>query len=131
MTAIIVGAVATFVFGFLWYGPLFGKQWMKLSGNTPEKMEGGKMEGMAGKMVTSAVLSLITSGVVSWLLPVLAPVSFEDFLKWILLIWLGFIFPMLMRGNLWEKKSLNLVLFYVVETALGFTLLSAIIYYWK
>ena len=131
MATIIIGAVVNFIFGFLWYGPVFGKQWMKLSGITPEQMEGGKKEGMMGKMIISAILSLVTASVVSWLLPVLVPASFSSFLKYILILWLGFIFPIQMRGNLWEKKSLNLVLFYAVETVLGLTLLSAIIYFWK
>ncbi len=36
--AIIVSALAYMIMGFLWYGPLFGKQWMALHGWTPEQM---------------------------------------------------------------------------------------------
>ena len=30
--AVLGSMVASIVFGFLWYGPLFGKPWMRLSG---------------------------------------------------------------------------------------------------
>lgn len=36
--AVILAAVAANVLGFIWYGPLLGKQWMKLSGMSQEKM---------------------------------------------------------------------------------------------
>lgn len=32
--AILVAAVLSMVLGFLWYGPLFGKEWTKLMGVT-------------------------------------------------------------------------------------------------
>ena len=36
--AVLAAALAGFVTGGLWYGPLFGKAWMKASGMTPEKV---------------------------------------------------------------------------------------------
>lgn len=33
--AVIVAAAASFVIGSLWYGPLFGKTWMRAAGHTP------------------------------------------------------------------------------------------------
>jgi hypothetical protein len=35
--AVIVSALAGFPLGFLWYGALFGKAWMGLTGVTPEQ----------------------------------------------------------------------------------------------
>jgi len=39
--AVFVAAIAGFVVGPLWYGPLFGKKWMELAGITTEDAEGG------------------------------------------------------------------------------------------
>jgi hypothetical protein len=40
--AVLVAASSAFIVGWLWYGPLFGKQWMKLNGFSKEDlMEGG------------------------------------------------------------------------------------------
>ena len=41
--AILAAAASSLVIGFLWYGPLFGKAWMKESGMTEEKIKGGNM----------------------------------------------------------------------------------------
>ena len=35
--AVVTAAVSTFMIGGLWYGPLFGKPWMRASGMTEEK----------------------------------------------------------------------------------------------
>jgi fructose-specific phosphotransferase system IIC component len=35
--AVFVAPLIGFVLGFLWYGPLFGRAWMKLTGMTKEK----------------------------------------------------------------------------------------------
>ncbi len=40
--AVVVAAIANMVLGFLWYGSLFGKQWIKLSGFTAEAMNEAK-----------------------------------------------------------------------------------------
>lgn len=41
--AVIVAAASGFVIGSLWYGPLFGKAWMRLTGMTREKGAGASM----------------------------------------------------------------------------------------
>jgi len=33
--AVFIATIASFVFGWLWYGPLFGKAWMRMMGYTP------------------------------------------------------------------------------------------------
>lgn len=39
--AVFVAALSSFIVGWLWYGPLFGKKWMKLNGFTPESVKSG------------------------------------------------------------------------------------------
>lgn len=39
--AIIVAAVSTFILGGLWYGPLFGRAWMRASGVSEAQAAGG------------------------------------------------------------------------------------------
>ena len=34
--AVVAGVVFSMILGFLWYGPLFGKRWMAMSGKTEE-----------------------------------------------------------------------------------------------
>ena len=129
MTTIIIGAAATFVLGMLWYGPIFGKAWMKMMGMTPEKIASAKKESMTMKMVIMGILTLVTASVVHYLLPELLSTSYVEFFKTIFIIWLGFGFPVQMGAWLWESKSFKLVLFNAVESVLSFAVISAIIYY--
>ncbi|WP_298417492.1 DUF1761 domain-containing protein [uncultured Kordia sp.] len=39
--ALVVAALSTLVIGFVWYGPLFGKAWMKETGITEEQAQKG------------------------------------------------------------------------------------------
>ncbi|MBS3099244.1 DUF1761 domain-containing protein [Candidatus Pacearchaeota archaeon] len=48
--AIIVATIVSFIFGWLWYGPLFGKIWVKSSGMSEKEMKQKKKEGM-GKVL--------------------------------------------------------------------------------
>jgi hypothetical protein len=56
--AALVAALSGFVIGGLWYGPLFQKPWMQLTGMTREK---GAQVSMPLTMGTAYVLNLITS----------------------------------------------------------------------
>ena len=128
---ILVAAIALFVFGSLWYTVIFGKMWSNLMNFTPEAMEKAKAGGMAGKMVTMFVLNLLTVVSISYLAPQLLALSFEEFFLSIFIIWLGFSFPLLMGGYLWEGKSWKLVLLNAVYGILSLKLVSAIIYFWQ
>ncbi len=46
--AVLVATLSTFVVGWLWYGPLFGKAWMKESGITEEQAQQGNMAKIFG-----------------------------------------------------------------------------------
>lgn len=37
--AVLLGTVLSMVLGFLWYGPLFGKTWLKLINKTEEEID--------------------------------------------------------------------------------------------
>ena len=110
--AVVVSAVASMVIGFLWYGPIFGKLWIRLMAFTPEAMEAAKAKGMTkeylltmlGSIAMSCVLahSLIFAG--SYLniagLSAAFHVAFWS--------WLGFIAPVTLSNVLWEGKSWKL-----------------------
>jgi hypothetical protein len=38
--AVVVGMFVSMLLGFLWYGPLFGKTWLRLIGKTADEIEG-------------------------------------------------------------------------------------------
>ena len=40
---VLIATIVSFIFGYLWYGPLFGKKWMKLMGFTKRSLKSMKM----------------------------------------------------------------------------------------
>jgi hypothetical protein len=57
--AVVVGAVASFLLGGLWYSPvLFGKAWQRETGLTDEQLKSGNMARIFG---LSLVLSLLAA----------------------------------------------------------------------
>lgn len=60
--AVIVAALAAFVLGGVWYGPLFGRAWMRASGVTEEQAKRGNMPLIFG---LSFVLELIAAAVLA------------------------------------------------------------------
>ena len=63
--AVIVATIASMVTGYLWYGPIFGKQWIKEMGWTAEAMEAAKKKGMTKQYCLMALGSLIMAFVLS------------------------------------------------------------------
>lgn len=45
LLAVVLGTVAFFVVGAIWYGPLFGKSWRAMNGITDEMVKAGPREG--------------------------------------------------------------------------------------
>ena len=92
---VISAGVASMIVGFIWYGPLFGKMWMKLTG----KKEMADKKEMPKTYAIIFIASLITAYVLS----VLGPTMQTAF--W---VWLGFQATLLLHSVLFEGKSWNL-----------------------
>lgn len=133
--AVIVAAVASMIIGSLWYGPLFGKQWIKLSGISTEKIDASKKSGM-GKLYTLAFIgSLVMAYVLSHSL-----VFASDYLGvsgvsaglmagfW---NWLGFVAPVTMGAVLWEGKSWKLWCLHNSYQLLTLLIMGVILAMWK
>lgn len=56
---ILGAAVVNMVIGYLWYGPVFGKQWMKLVGMTEKDMQEGSKQGMGKAYFLAYVSSVV------------------------------------------------------------------------
>lgn len=132
--AILVAALAAFVIGFLWHGPLFGAQWMRLMKITPEEMEQGKAE-MAKKMPLYLSLAFLQQLVTAFVVGMLSPVAgVSDWVSAMLLafwLWLGFIATTLLNGVLWEKRSVRLYLFNITYHLVVLVVIALIVGLWR
>ncbi|MEN9582614.1 MAG: hypothetical protein RL641_568 [Candidatus Parcubacteria bacterium] len=111
--AVPVAAVVSMIIGSIWYGPLFGKIWMKIMGMdmsnvTPEQKK-EMQKGMWLSYLAQFVLSIITFYVFT--LFIVDSRSQGTAMGGVisgLWIWLGFIMPTTAAGALWSGKPKKL-----------------------
>jgi hypothetical protein len=132
--AVLVAAIAAFALGFLWHGPLFGKQWIKLMGIPQSEINAMQAKGM-GPMVPNMIASLVQQFVVAFVLSYLAnALSIVGVVPAVLLaalLWLGFIATTLLNGPLWEKKSISLYLFNIAYQLANLVVIGLIVVLWR
>jgi hypothetical protein len=105
--AVLASGIASMIIGSLWYGPLFGKQWMTMTKISPESMAEGK-KSMAVSYVIMFVGSLVTASVFAWILYTIGEVSVQAGVGAGFWLWLGFVAPMMLGQVLWESKPWKL-----------------------
>lgn len=104
--AILVCGIASMVVGFVWYGPLFGKVWMKdvmaADNITPEQKDNMK-KNMLGMYVTQFILSLITAGVLAVHIANWADLT-ASALTIAVCTWFGFVMTTTASAAIWSGK---------------------------
>ena len=122
---ILLCGVASMVIGFLWYGPLFEKPWMKMTGMTPEKQAKAKKE-MSKTYGLMFVSSLVMAYVLAHFIWYAAPGSLTLFIavKTAVWAWIGFVATSAFSKFLFnvEKKPWSL---FAIET--GYYLVTLIV----
>lgn len=111
--AVLGAAVLAIGLGFLWFGPLLGKQWMASMGISPEKMEAMKAEardkGMGKTYALMTIATLIMSYVLAHALifasTYLNVSGISAGLQAGFWNWLGFVMPVTLGSVLWDNKS--------------------------
>ena len=110
--AILAAAVASMAVGFLWYGPILGKQWIKLKGYTKESLEKEKSK-MGPYYGASFVIALLTAYVLTHIMTLsqnfygYPPV--QTGLTSAFFVWLGFVFPTQATGTIFGDKNMKLL----------------------
>lgn len=113
MMAILVTVVATFVLGFLWYTPLFGKAWAKEMGvDTSVKPPPGALaKGMIFMVIGNFFLAYVFAhNIAAWsFVPGTKEMSvMSNVMSSTVFTWLGFYLPVDLGTVAWEKKSWKL-----------------------
>lgn len=85
--AVGLGIVANMVLGFLWYGPVFGKYWLKIQAARGRKTE--DMEADPFLYIQTAVLAAISHLVLAILIARIEPAGAVAGAMWGALIWVG------------------------------------------
>ena len=129
--AVFLNVVIAMGLGFLWYGPLFGKQWAEMMGRTADSMDEARKKGMGKLYAIQALGALLMSFVLAHsiifaaaYLQVTGVMAGIEAAIW---NWVGFIAPVTVGSVLWEGKSwklwaLNAGYFFVLLLAMGIIL---------
>ena len=106
---VVVGAILNMFLGFLWYGPLFAKPWMKLTGLTAEKIEAASSN--MGVMYSFAfVLALLSAFVMQLVVRTFGIITLQEAVTLALLLWGGFSGSAIFMNGLFAQKPLKLLL---------------------
>ena len=110
--AIVLAAIVSFMFGWLWYGVLFPKQWMAAVGKTEEdlKAQGGPSPlPFAIAFVAQLVMAWVLAGIIGHLGP--GEVTLKNAIITAGLVWAGFVFTTLAVNHAFQgaKGALTLI----------------------
>ena len=129
--AVVVAAIVNMVLGSLWYGPIFGKQWMTLMGKDMNNMS---KDGMGKKYVIAGIGSLLIAFVLAhsiiFATTYLHIGGISAAFQAAFWNWLGFIAPVTVGMVLWEGKSWKLWMILNGYYLLSLFLMSSILMYW-
>ena len=106
--AILGCVVAAMVIGTLWYGPVFGKAWMTMTGLTKEGMKSMKMTpavAMVGGAITSFLVAYVLAHGIAFGNAYMGTAGVDGALMGSFWYWLGFAVPLTAGSFLWEGKS--------------------------
>ena len=137
--AIFVAALSTMIVGSIWYGPLFGKDFMASKGmNTWTPEEQAKMKSkMMGMYIQQLICSFITAFVIAnilWAFSIARPEqsALSAGLQGGFWIWLGFYLPVKYGEKLWSGSKGNRMFFIDAGYSLIIlVLMSLILSYWR
>jgi hypothetical protein len=129
--AILFAALACFVIGFLWHGPVLGKVWMKLANIKPTGKE--RFSDMVPQMLLNFLANLVTAFVLAGILwaafqsPAMGDRTALRGLICGIWVWLGFIVTSSSIDVIWMGKSWKLWLYECASSLTCFAAMGAIL----
>ena len=127
--AVLVAAIASMFVGFLWYGPLFGKTWMKLMGFSEATMKKMKMTATKAYVI-AFIVALVSAYVLARFVDYIQAATMGDAIAAAFWIWLGFMTPLNLGSVLWENKPMKLFLINVAHNLVALIIAAIILTIW-
>lgn len=103
--AIILAIAATYVIGFIWHGPLFGKQWMAYNKMTPPKKEDMKFSMMLPGLSANFVMVFVQAAILGRALELVALGGIGDALIIATILSVPFTGLAIVNSYAWEGKK--------------------------
>lgn len=129
--AILAAALASFIVGWLWYGPIFGKAWIKLSGFSSEIMQSQEKKRQVKRgYLISFLGSVVMAYVLAHLAGLLVVIDLSGAWRLAFWLWLGFFVPSQLATVLWEEKPAKLYFINVFYYLASLYAMTAILVWW-
>src|SRR3989344_4523376 len=129
--AVVLAAIANMVVGFLWFGPIFGKQWIKMMGWTEQEIQKAQKKGMTKSYIVAIIGSLLTAWIIAEISVMVSSYlglsGVMAGLKTGFIGWIGFVVTVLLSTVAWEGKSWNLWLLNAGYYLLAFLVMGVIV----
>ena len=122
--AVVLAAIAAMVVGGIWYGPFFGKAWMKLVGVSKESINKAEMPKLYGIMFIGA---LVEAYVLSHFIHYAGAVGPILGAKTGLWAWLGFVATTMIGNYMFAKRPMKLYYIDAAYALVNLVVMGAII----
>ncbi len=136
--AIFAAVVAAFLFGFVWYGPLFGKTWARLMGmDVSKKPESKDMRrALIIQIFGTFLVALAMSQINQMWRPSVWRVGYDsaDLIYGFcggFTAWIGFYVPLQLNKVAWEKRPWSVFFINTGHDFLNLQLISQILAHWR
>ena len=123
--AVILGAVLNMILGMLWYGPFFGKVWLKLIDKKSEDMKGSPW-----LYVASFVAAFVAALVLSLVVSAFGAASFGAGLLAGIITWAGFVLTVTLTYSIFEGPPLSVWLIFVAYQLVIFAVEGGVFAIW-
>jgi hypothetical protein len=130
-TAVIVAAVLSLIAGLAWYGPLFGKEWMKLTMFDQRKTKEIDKVSRNKTYFINFVATLVSAYVLSYFISYAQAVTITEGLQVGFWVWLGFIVTTTVTSVLYEGKPWRIYQINTGYQLVSYLLMAAVLTTWR
>lgn len=128
IVGILLAIIASYVVGFTWHGPLFGRQWMKLNKLPQPKKEDMKFSMMLPGLSANFVLVFVQSAVIGRTFQILEMPSILHAFIIATIFWLPFTGLTILNSNAWLGKSIKVTILDAAYYLASLWAIAAVLY---
>lgn len=125
--AVVVATVAAMIIGYLWYGPVFGKIWLRGMGKTQEEIQAS---GSSAAIPISIVTAFITAVALASVMSAAGADTVTEGIVWGLFAAFGFIATSQMNNAVYEGRNSTVTTLYIIYQLFTLAVMGTIIAVW-
>lgn len=130
--AVLLATAAAMAIGFVWYGPFFGKQWLKLVGLKKTDAEKNWKAPMLTMLAMAFVQAFILKHFIvyaAYFYPDMSDLSIGLIVAfW---AWVGFVLPVIVSNNMFARRSMDLTKIDASNVLVALLVMGAILAVWN